>query len=352
MLTIPVKASKEYDVCIGKGILSLEHNYLTDNLSKKTAMIISDDNVFGLYGTKLEQLLDKAQVRHYSYVFAAGEQSKNLSVYGNIVEEMCSRKLTRTDIVIALGGGVVGDMAGFAAATYQRGIDFVQIPTSLLAAVDSSVGGKTGVDLANGKNQVGAFCQPLNVLCDVKLLNTLPKEEYENGCGEIIKYAMIADRKLFDDIRVKPIIEQYEEVIARCVSIKRDYVEKDEFDTGLRMMLNFGHTIGHGIEKCSGYTVPHGRAVAIGMAVITKAAVNMGMCDEKVYSELIELIKLYNLPFETAYKADEIADVIMADKKSNGDYITLVVPVEIGRCELKKVAKDNITDWLKAGGIQ
>lgn len=346
MLTIPVKASKSYDVCIGKGLLSSGSNYIVNNLRGKSVMVVSDENVYGLYGKKLECILDDAKINHHKFVFAPGEQSKNLKVYGELLEEMCKDKLTRSDVILALGGGVVGDLSGFAASTYQRGIDFVQIPTSLLAAVDSSVGGKTGVDLENGKNQVGAFCQPLNVLCDVDTLSTLPKEEYENGCGEIIKYAMISDKDLFESLKNKPVIEQYEEVIGRCVSIKRDFVEKDEFDTGLRMMLNFGHTIGHGVEKCSGYTIPHGRAVAAGMALITKASVKMGICPESVYDELVSLLKMYNLPYETEFKAEDLADVIMTDKKSNGDTLTLVVPVEIGKCELRKIPKNTITEWL------
>lgn len=352
MLTISVNASKAYEVCIGEELLLSDTNYIMNNLRGKTVMIVSDENVYGLYGEKLENLLDKALIRHHKFVFTPGEQSKTLTVYGELMEELCGSRMTRSDVILALGGGVVGDLAGFAAATYQRGIEFVQIPTSLLAAVDSSVGGKTGVDLANGKNQVGAFYQPVNVLCDVKMLASLPRAEYENGCAEIIKYAMIADRKLFESIKSSPVIEQYEEVIGRCVSIKRDFVEKDEFDTGLRMLLNFGHTIGHGIEKCSGYTIPHGRAVGIGMAVITKASVNMGICGENVYRELTELLDMYNLPCKTSFTVEELADVIMTDKKGSGDTLTLVVPVEIGRCELKKIPKNTITDWLKAGGIQ
>ncbi len=352
MLTIPVKASKSYDVCIERGLLLSDANYIVNNLRKKTVMVVSDENVFCLYGEKLKNLLEKAGITHYEFVFAPGEPSKTLSVYGELVEEMCRRKITRSDVILALGGGVVGDMAGFAAATYQRGIDFVQIPTSLLAAVDSSVGGKTGVDLENGKNQVGAFCQPVNVLCDVDVLDSLPAQEYENGCAEIIKYAMISDESFFEDIKRTPVKEQYEKVIGRCVSIKRDYVEKDEFDTGLRMMLNFGHTFGHGIEKCSGYSIPHGRAVAIGMALITKASVNMGICDEVVYDELVKLLMKYNLPYETSYTAAELTDVIMTDKKSDGDMLTLVVPTCIGKCELKKISKESVSDWLKAGGVR
>lgn len=352
MLTIPVKASKSYDVCIGHGLLTSDSNYILNNLAHKTVMIVSDENVFGLYGHTLESALDSAKISHYKFVFAPSEQSKNLSVYGELLEAMCSSKISRSDVILALGGGVVGDLAGFAAATYQRGIGFVQIPTSLLAAVDSSVGGKTGVDLKGGKNQVGAFCQPLSVMCDVDLLRSLPREEYENGCGEIIKYAMIADAKLFEAIKQSPVMEHYEDVIAKCVSIKRDFVEQDEFDTGARMMLNFGHTIGHGIEKCSGYSIPHGRAVAAGMAIITKAAAAMGMCDTSVYDELVGLLKKYGLPYETSFGTTELADVIMTDKKGSGDFITLVVPTSIGRCELKKIQKDSVIDWLKAGGIQ
>lgn len=352
MLTIPVKASKSYDVCIGKGLLSADSNYIADKLRSKSVMIVSDENVYGLYGHKLESMLDEALITHHKFVFSPGEQSKSLATYGELVEEMCKSKMTRSDVILALGGGVVGDLAGFAAATYQRGIDFLQIPTSLLAAVDSSVGGKTGVDLASGKNQVGAFCQPIHVLCDVALLDSLPEEEYENGCGEIIKYAMIADKELFENIGNKPIIEQYEDVIYKCVSIKRDFVEEDEFDTGLRMMLNFGHTFGHGIEKCSGYTIAHGRAVAIGMALITKASVAMGICEEKVYDELIDLLKQYNLPYETSYKAEDLADVIMTDKKGSGDTLTLVVPTDIGKCVLKKISKEDVTKWLVAGGVK
>lgn len=352
MLTIPVNASRAYDVCIGEGLLDSDTNFIIKELCQRTVMIVSDENVFALYGSRLEAMLDAAGIKHHRFVFEPGEQSKSLAVYGELQETLCGCKMTRSDVILALGGGVVGDLAGFAAATYQRGIEFVQIPTSLLAAVDSSVGGKTAVDLSGGKNQVGAFYQPMHVLCDVNTMATLPAQEYENGCGEIIKYAMIADRELFGQLARIPVSGQYESVIARCVSIKRDYVEKDEFDTGLRMMLNFGHTIGHGIEQCSGYRIPHGRAVAAGMAIITKASAEFGMCDTAVYEELVDLLKKYNLPWETDFEAAKLADVIMADKKGKGDTLTLVVPVEIGTCRLHKIQKTEITKWLKAGGIQ
>lgn len=357
MNSVIVNASRKYEVAIGKGLLSPDDNFICNNLKGKTAMIVSDDVVYGIYGAKLEKVLADVGVKFVKHVFLHGEESKNLDTYGQIVEKMCESHLTRSDIIIALGGGVTGDMAGFAAATYQRGIDFVQIPTTLLAMVDSSVGGKTAVDLASGKNQVGAFCQPVYVLCDIDTLSSLLKEEYENGCAEIIKYAMIAGgfecsvntRDFFDSIKNIEICNQYEDVITKCVSIKRGYVENDEFDTGERMFLNFGHTIGHGVEACSKYKIPHGRAVAIGMAIITKAAAKLGYCDRDVYDELVELLKMYNLPYETDYEIANLCEVMMSDKKSHGDSITLVVPREIGKCELVKISKTDITKWLEAG---
>lgn len=352
MHSVTINASKSYEVVIGSGLLSAENSFIRNNLKGRTAIVVADDIVYGLYGKSLESILKSADVRVCSFVFPHGEESKNLNVYGQIVTKMCDEHMSRSDVVIALGGGVAGDMAGFAAATYQRGIDFIEIPTSLLAAVDSSVGGKTAVDLTNGKNQVGAFCQPIHVLCDTDTLKTLPEEEYQNGCAEIIKYAMIAGRSLFDNISDKTINEQYEDVISKCVSIKRDYVEQDEYDTGERMFLNFGHTIGHGVEACSRYTIPHGRAVAIGMAIITRAAADLGYCEMSVYEELVTLIKKYGLPYETSYSVSELSEVMMSDKKSHGSTVTLVVPREIGKCELINIPKTDIVKWLKAGGVE
>lgn len=352
MNSIKINASKKYDVYVGPGLLDSAGGLIRTVSSAGTAFIVSDDVVFSLYGEKLTSSLKKEGFRVESYVFEHGESSKNLSTYSLILEKMCEKHITRKDVVVALGGGVTGDVAGFTAATYQRGMDFVQIPTTLLAAVDSSVGGKTGVNLPNGKNQVGCFHQPSIVICDTALLDTIPESEYVNGCAEIIKYAVIASRQLFTEICKKPVKEQYESVIAECVSIKRDFVEKDEFDIGYRMMLNFGHTAGHAIETVSGYAVPHGLAVATGMMIMARAAAEKGYCDEETVREIGRALEKYSLPVSTDYSAEELCGVILSDKKTKNGSITLVVPESVGRCVLLETETSEILEWLKSGGVK
>ena len=220
----------------------------------------------------------------------------------------------RDDVIIALGGGVVGDLAGFVSSTYLRGIKFVQIPTTLLAAVDSSVGGKTAIDLKAGKNLAGAFYQPQVVLCDYSTLDTLPEEVFNDGCAEVIKYGVIASEELFEKC-FKGIKENIEDIIYECVRIKRDIVAKDEFDIGMRQLLNYGHTIGHAIEACSNYEITHGSAVAIGMILITKAAVKLDICGENTLIRLEKLIKLCGLPYDTHYGVSELYEIMLSDKK-------------------------------------
>ncbi len=352
MKTVTVHASKNYDVLIGRGLLPVCGEHISKVLKGRAAILVSDDNVFSIYGETVLNSLSEAGIVTEVFVFPHGEQSKNLSVWEEILCAMCRAHLSRQDMVIALGGGVTGDLAGFAAATYQRGIGFVQIPTSLLAAVDSSVGGKTGIDLPEGKNQVGAFYQPSLVLCDTDTLKTLPEEEYKNGCAEIIKYAMIGSRDLLRDIRETPIKNRYEHVIEQCVSMKRDYVEQDEHDSGVRMMLNFGHTVGHAVETLGNYVLAHGKAVAVGMAAVTKAACAHDLCDNDVYTTLSALLEQYGLPSETQFSAEELAKAALTDKKRHGSTITIVVPKEIGMCSLKEVQDSSFADWLKKGGIK
>ena len=353
MERISVNASVDYEVVIGKGLISEagayiaatlegesydpENHELKDNAGTgtktaagKTAVIVSDDNVFPLYGEIIRKSLIEEGFKTLDFYFPHGEKSKNLAVYGELLEFMCDNHVRRSDLIVALGGGVVGDLAGFAAATYQRGIDFVQIPTTLLAAVDSSVGGKTAVDLTNGKNQVGAFYQPRLVLCDTDTLKTLPDEEYACGCGEIIKYAMLESEEFFDEILDKQVREQYEHVIATCVKMKKAYVENDEFDRGLRMKLNLGHTIGHAVEACSGYTILHGQAVAMGMAAVTRAANGMGLCSKETLARLLEILDVYKLPSVIGYDAEDLFEIIKVDKKNSGTVTNLIVPTSIG----------------------
>ena len=295
---------------------------------------------------QVNESLEKAGIKTGSFVFIHGEGSKSMAVYEEILEFLCDSYMTRNDLLIALGGGVTGDLTGFAAATYQRGIRFVQIPTTLLAAVDSSVGGKTAVNLKAGKNQAGCFYQPSLVICDTGTLDTLPEEEYRNGCAEVIKYAMIGDRQFFDDLSGKHVRKWQEDVIAKCVSMKRDIVMEDEFDTGRRMLLNFGHTLGHGAEKLSGYQIPHGFGVAMGMSTITKAAERNGICIAGTSDELDRVLEQYGLPTEIPFPADKIYEAARSDKKNTGDMIRIIVPEEKGRCVIKTIPAAELRNWI------
>ncbi len=347
--TVNVKTvSKLYSVLFGNGIIDEAGNLAASVLPVNTAAVITDDTVDGLYSGRLISSLNRAGFKTVKYVFPAGEISKNAENYINILEFLAEQGLTRADALFALGGGVVGDMAGFAAATYLRGIAFVQVPTTLLAMVDSSVGGKTGVDLRAGKNLAGAFYQPDTVLIDFSVLETLPEEKMADGWAEIIKYGMICDGTLLDKLRDKE-AASLAEIISRCVEIKRDIVGGDEREGGIRKLLNFGHTIGHAIEKCSNYTVSHGRAVAIGMAVITRAAVNLGLCGSNCLDVLTELLAKYRLPDKTDINENELFNAMLSDKKRSSEGITLVIPESIGNCVLKNVSLDYTQELLRLG---
>ena len=246
---------------------------------------------------------------------------------------------------------MVGDLAGFAAATYLRGIRFIQVPTTLLAMVDSSVGGKTAVDLDGGKNQAGAFWQPSLVVCDCDVLDTLPEREYRCGCAEVIKYGLLNNAPFFNDLMETPAKEQYEHVISTCVEMKKQVVLSDEFDRGERQKLNLGHTIGHAVEQCSGFTLLHGECVAIGMAVITRAAVKKGFCARETLDAVEKILKLYGLPDKTDYSADKLLDVALSDKKVANGNISLIVPEAVGKCSILPVPAEALREWMQAGGI-
>lgn len=353
MKVIRVNASKSYDVVIGKGLMpetGIRVRDILPNVGK--IMLVSDDNVYPIYGDTVAKSLEKSGFSVSTFVLSHGENSKTLENYGRLLEKMCLENLSRSDAVVALGGGVVGDLAGFAAATYQRGLHLIQMPTSLLAAVDSSVGGKTAVNLPSGKNQVGSFYQPELVLCDINALETLPEGEYKNGCAEIIKYAVLDGDEMFSEITRTPIKEQYEEIIGRCVSIKKNLVEADEKDTGSRMLLNLGHTIGHAIEGCSCYSIPHGQAVAMGLAAITRAGEEKGYSEKGLAQALANVMFYYDLDCDLPYSAEEMAEVAAHDKKNTSDEVRLIVPARPGKCEIVNVQKNSLVDWLKAGGAE
>lgn len=351
MKTIEVQTGVPYTVTVESGLLAKIGVYTRAVTRANTVVLVSDDTVSALYGAQARASLEAAGFTVHSFVFPHGEASKTLETYGALLTFAAERRLTRTDCFVALGGGVVGDLTGFAAATYQRGVDFVQVPTTLLAAVDASVGGKTAVDLPQGKNLAGAFYQPRAVLCDPEVFATLPPETFADGMAEVIKYGMVFDRAFLSLLETADLAdtEMLEAVLAKCIRLKRDVVAQDERDHGLRGLLNFGHTIGHAVEACSAFSVTHGQAVAVGMVRICRGAYRCGLCATDCSGLLIRLLQRYHLPTETAIDAQTLYRAALADKKRDGAEITLVLPETAGHCVLKKTAFSVLQAVLEQG---
>lgn len=343
MKIVTVNASTKYEVKIGSGLLPTLGAEVAAVVRGRTAVIVSDSNVWPLYGNIVQNNLEITGFSVLSYVFPAGESSKNGNTYLSLMNFLAENRITRGDCLIALGGGVVGDLTGFAAATYLRGIAYIQVPTTLLAAVDSSVGGKTAIDLEQGKNLAGAFYQPKLVLCDIDTLNTLADDIFRDGCAEVIKYAVLYDTKLFAHLQDKGLSFDREAVITRCVELKRDVVAEDEFDTGARMKLNLGHTIGHGIEKASNYEISHGKAIAIGMAIVCKAG-NAG-----VYAKIKDILVQFGLPTVTNFDCNTLFEAALSDKKRSGDTVNLIVPKGIGNCVIHPTSIENLKTFIQEG---
>jgi len=350
MKTITVEASKKYDVIVGQGLLDKAGEYIREVVPKAArAAVISDDNVAPLYLERVIKSLEQSGFETLSFVFPNGEPSKNGETYLEILNFMAAGQVTRSDVVIALGGGVVGDITGFAAATFLRGISYVQLPTSLLAMVDSSVGGKTAIDLKEGKNLAGAFCQPEVVLCDLEVLDTLTPEFFIDGSAEVIKYGVLEDAMLFAHLMEKGLNFEREYVISRCIEIKRDYVCEDEFDTGVRRKLNLGHTVGHAIEKCSAYKISHGRAVAIGLAIVARASVEKGLCTAKCRDDIIKGLNALCLPTETDFDSAQLLQPMLSDKKRTGGTVSLIIPNNIGDCPIYPIPVEELEAFVKSG---
>lgn len=343
MNTVTVSASKTYDILIGSGLLPSLGAEVKKLGKAQKVCVVSESNVFPLYGQTVVTSLESAGFSVVRYVFSAGEESKNGSVFLDLLNFLAQNGLTRSDMIVALGGGVTGDLAGFAAASFLRGIRFVQVPTTLLAAVDSSVGGKTAIDLPAGKNLAGAFCQPSLVLCDTDTLNTLPIDIFRDGCAEVIKYGILYDPVLFAHLEEKGLDFDREAVITRCVELKRDVVMEDEFDTGARMKLNLGHTIGHGVEAKSHFTLSHGKSVAIGMAIVSRAC---GCADTP---RILGILKKFGLPTSTNDTADEILAYALSDKKRSGNLVKLILPNAIGDCSIVPTPIDELKSFIQAG---
>lgn len=331
---IHIPVTKPYDVIIGRGLLEQCGDLLEDILRAETCALITDDNVDPLYSDIVVDSLESVGIRTVKYVIPHGESSKSGETLLQLYSFLAFHNLTRSDCLVALGGGVVGDLTGFAAATYLRGIDYVQIPTSLLAQVDSSVGGKTAIDLAQGKNLVGAFKQPAAVICDIDTLKTLPREFLIDGMGEVIKYGMIDDLWLFDLIdkyTIDTVHEDFDRIIPECVTIKRNVVAADEFDNNERLTLNFGHTLGHAIEAHYHYqTYTHGAAVAAGMCMITRVTGS-----EYAYERLCNCCKRYELPTTVDAPLSALLPLCANDKKRLGGQIRYIMCEPIGQAHIK-----------------
>lgn len=335
MHTLHLNTSSPYDIHIGPGILEHAVDYISNVLSSKKTIVVTDSNVYLLYGCKLCNSLAAHGYEYDTFVFPAGEQSKNLHTLSNLLEFLAAHQLTRSDFIIALGGGVTGDITGFAASVYARGISFVQIPTTLLSAVDASVGGKTAVNLTAGKNLAGSFHQPALVLTDTSIMKALPNHLLSEGAAEIIKCGVLQDAALFDLMCREDWMEHLPEAILRSLEIKRFYVTEDEKDLGLRKFLNLGHTFGHAIEKLSRYSIPHGYAVAIGTAMAASA-------QKDLCKKIIQANTNCRLPSTTAYDAKQLAEAALLDKKRNGTQVDLILAEEIGRCKMVSLPVENL----------
>ncbi len=345
MKTIQVHASKHYPVHIGSGLFGHIGSYIKG----QKVCIISDSNVWPIYGSRLQSCLEKDGFPVVSFVIRAGENSKNSVFFLEILNLLAENRFQRSDTVLALGGGVVGDLAGFCAACYLRGIPYIQVPTSLLAMVDSSVGGKTAIDLPAGKNLAGAFYQPEAVLCDTDCLGTLPDQIFRQGCSEVIKYGILYEECLFAQLEAQGLQFDREAVITRCIARKAQVVEADELDTGERRKLNLGHTLGHALEKESDYSLSHGEAVAIGIAIVTRAAANLGYCNADSCARIVKVLEQFGLPTHTTLAAEALLHHTLGDKKAAGKSVHMIVPEAIGKCQIHPMDENQLLYFIKAG---
>lgn len=336
---------RSYSIIIEKGLINRVSEEIRKVYKGKKIFIITDDNVNKYYGDKISNELKGSDFEVKLLSLKPGEETKNFNTLPIVYNELLDFNLTRSDLIIALGGGVIGDLAGFVASTYLRGVDFVQIPTSLLAQVDSSVGGKVAVDLDRGKNLVGSFYHPKCVLIDPEVLNTLEDRFFIDGIAEVIKYGCIKDKEFFDYLEKmennKQLINNMEVVIHKCCDIKRQVVENDEKDKGERMLLNFGHTLGHAIEQYYNYTkYTHGEGVATGMYVISKISEEKGLTKKGTSQRIKDILVKYNLPYELDVNIEETLEAINLDKKKLGNDLNIIILKEIGSSEIYKTTAE------------
>lgn len=387
MITIHVNTAREYDVLLADGLLSQAGELIREDLYRRRGgsggkearqiCVVSDQTVSDLFGGREQTLipaLEEAGFRVTTFVFADGEDHKRMETVESLLDHLTAHHFTRTDLIVALGGGIPGDVAGFAAAIYLRGIDFVQIPTSLLAAVDSSVGGKTGVNLPAGKNLAGAFHQPNLVLFDPSVLKTLPPDRLQDGMAELLKAGFIGDPEILrtamdlqeptaadpgtpgqngaagsdaESFLVRR--EALLPLIARAIDVKRRIVEEDERESGSRKLLNLGHTVGHAIERCSDYRLSHGKAVAQGMLLVAEAAARRRLCREGCPKTIRQILTRFGFDLCCPFSPEDLAEAAASDKKIRGETITLVIPDYPGPCRLESLPVSELEGFIRDG---
>jgi 3-dehydroquinate synthase len=343
---------KKYPIYIRKGLIQEIGSEIKKIYANKKIIIITDQNVESLYGDKIENSLKEENFIVKKIIVVPGEKSKSFETLQDVCEEILEFGLGRGDLIIAFGGGVVGDLGGFAASILLRGVAFIQIPTTLLAQIDSSVGGKVAINSRSGKNLIGSFYQPEAVFIDPELLNSLSERVFNDGMAEVIKCAAIRDKSLFHKLleydTVKILMNNIEELIYTCCDIKKSVVQVDEKDVGERMLLNFGHTIGHAIEKIFNYeTFTHGEGVAMGMIAITKNSELLGVTERGTLKLLIKLINKYNLPSKLPnMDNEEFYKALLLDKKNINEEMNLILLKEIGLGVIKKINREDITKYV------
>ena len=339
MITVPL-GERTYPIHIGSGMLDCLGTHVLEMLGEIAVAVVTDDNVAPLYLQRAVTSLENAGLRVCTITLPHGETTKCLEQLANLYAFLCDSRITRKDAVVALGGGVIGDLAGLAAATFLRGVHFIQVPTTLLAQVDSSVGGKVAIDLPQGKNLVGAFYQPDFVLVDPDTLHTLTDAYWRDGLGEVVKYGCIGDADLFALLEEcapggrAAMMAHIDQILRRCIQHKADVVAQDEKDTGLRMTLNFGHTIAHAVETCQHYEgLRHGEAVALGMHVLTRLSEEKGLTDAGTADRLDALLRALDMPMSLpALQRDDVLSAMLMDKKFSGQVFRIIVLNHIGKC--------------------
>ncbi len=342
MKRIAVNTKNRYEVLVGSGCFSLLGKECEKVLSSKKVMVITDENVGKLYLKNACDSLSASGFSVFTHEITAGEKSKNIVTVSEIIDDLSKKGFNRSDSVLALGGGVVGDISGFSASVFMRGISYINVPTSLLAQVDSAIGGKTGVDTNCGKNLLGTFWQPKLVFTDTKMIETLPESEYKDGLGEVLKYAIL-DEKMFEIVKKGGNID---EIVERAVTIKTDVVSRDETDTGERALLNLGHTIGHAIEKASNYEISHGIAVAIGIKKILECSLICGKINEEEYNKALSIYDILEIDCGLDIDMNSLLPYVFKDKKSVEGGIELIVPKKIGNVKKERMTKAQAEDFL------